>query len=56
MVFESSPNMNDWAEANVTETSMQDMGDFSKLTVEFDQPLQSDGSTFVRLKSRAVTP
>ncbi len=53
--FETSSNMKDWSEASVTETIMQDMGDFSQMTVEFDEPIPNTGSTFVRLKSRAIS-
>ncbi|MDA1068430.1 MAG: thrombospondin type 3 repeat-containing protein, partial [Verrucomicrobia bacterium] len=53
--FETSPNLEDWSPASVTETTMQDMGDFSKLTVDFDQPVSSEGSTFVRLKGRTIS-
>lgn len=42
-LFESSPNMKDWSDAAVTEMSMQDMGDFSQMTVEFDQRLPIPG-------------
>jgi hypothetical protein len=52
--FETSPDLDGWSEASVSETRMEDMGDFSQLTVMFDQPLPTDDSTFVRLKSRTI--
>lgn len=54
--FETSPDLTTWEEANVSTLSTEDTGDFSQLTVEFDQPVTHDGSTFVRLQSRAINP
>lgn len=51
--FETSPDLGVWTDADVTVTTQEDRGDFSRLTVAFDQPVSNDGRTFVRLKSRA---